>query len=165
MSTATFSMAASERGALPRVLAAGAVVGVLDLAFAVGVYVLFFQVTTATRVLQSIASGLLGSASYTGGARTAILGFLLHFGIALGWATVYFLIYRRSRRLRRSVSTTGGALVAGLAFGAFVWLVMDFVVLTLSAARYVPVTSKYFIIQLIGHAVLVGPAMTLVVRE
>lgn len=165
MSTATLSMAASRRGALPRVLAAGALVGVLDLAFAVGVYVLVFQVTTATRVLQSIASGLLGSASYTGGATTAILGFVLHFGIALGWATAYFLVYRRSPGLRRYVSTNGGAIVAGLALGALVWLVMDFVVLTLSAARYVPVTSKYFIIQLIGHAVLVGPAMTLIVRD
>jgi hypothetical protein len=42
------------------------------------------------RILQSIASGLLGASSYKGGPPTAALGLVLHFFIATSAAAVYF---------------------------------------------------------------------------
>ncbi len=42
------------------------------------------------RILQSIASGLLGASAFQGGPQTAALGALLHFFIALVAAAVYY---------------------------------------------------------------------------
>ena len=55
-------------------------VGVLDLADAL----VFFGLRGARpiRIFQSIAAGLLGRASFSGGVPTALLGVILHFFIA-----------------------------------------------------------------------------------
>ena len=55
-------------------------VGVLDLADAL----IFFGLRGARpiRIFQSIAAGLLGRASFSGGVPTALLGVILHFFIA-----------------------------------------------------------------------------------
>src|SRR3954471_17723499 len=51
------------------------------------------------RVLQSVASGLLGEAAKEGGLATAALGAVLHFLIAFVWATVYWVASRRLKLL------------------------------------------------------------------
>jgi hypothetical protein len=77
--------------------------------------------------MQSIASGLLGSESFTGGAKTAVLGVALHFLIATVATAVF---YFASRTLRFLIEH---AITAGLLYGVAVYLFMNFVVLTLSA--------------------------------
>ena len=77
--------------------------------------------------MQSIASGLLGAASYTGGAKTAVLGVALHFLIATVATAVF---YFASRRLRFLVEHP---IIAGMLYGVAVYLFMNFVVLPLSA--------------------------------
>jgi uncharacterized membrane protein YagU involved in acid resistance len=79
------------------------------------------------RVMQSVASGLLGAASYTGGAKTAVLGVALHFMIATVATAVF---YFASRSLKFMVVRP---VVAGLLYGVAVYVFMNFVVLPLSA--------------------------------
>jgi uncharacterized membrane protein YagU involved in acid resistance len=79
------------------------------------------------RVMQSIASGLLGAESYTGGAKTAVLGVALHFLIATVATAVFYVAARTLRFLLEH------AIVAGLLYGVAVYLFMNFVVLPLSA--------------------------------
>ena len=79
------------------------------------------------RVMQSIASGLLGAASYTGGAKTAVLGVALHFLIAIVATAVFYLAARTLRFPQQH------AIIAGLLYGIAVYLFMNFVVLPLSA--------------------------------
>ena len=50
---------------------------------------------TPTRVLHSIASGVLGPSAFEGGAATAALGLFLHFLIACGMAAAYWLACRQ----------------------------------------------------------------------
>ena len=70
------------------------------------------------RVLQGIAEALLGPASQRGGTPTALLGLLMHFGVALGWTAVFYGLSRRLPILvRRPVPS-------GLIYGAVVYLVM-----------------------------------------
>ena len=77
------------------------------------------------RVLKGIAEPLVGPASAQGGAATAALGLLMHFGVAFYWAAVFAVLARRFQALlRRSVP-------AGLAYGALVWIVMYRVVIPL----------------------------------
>ena len=79
------------------------------------------------RVLQSVASGVLGADSYNGGLGSAALGVPLHFLIALGAAAVYYAASRRLGLLvRRPV-------VCGLLYGVAVQLFMTFFVLRVSA--------------------------------
>lgn len=103
----------------------GLAVGTLDLLFAWA----FWQSRGAglTRILQSIASGLLGKASYTGGTATAWLGAGLHYFIATMFVLAYFLVGLRNPVLRRR------PVAHGLLYGVLLYIVMNFVVLPLSA--------------------------------
>lgn len=103
----------------------GLIVGVLDLTYAI----LAYSPKQPILVPQTIASGILGARSYRGGAQTARLGVALHFAIAFGAATVYYLA---SCKLALLVQH---AVISGLIFGALVYLFMHSIVLPLSAFR------------------------------
>jgi uncharacterized membrane protein YagU involved in acid resistance len=79
------------------------------------------------RLMQSIASGVLGSSSYELGIAAASLGVLLHFLIMFVICAVF---YAASRRLS---ALTKHPVVWGAIYGVAVYLVMNFVVLPLSA--------------------------------
>ena len=164
-STATMSLDAREHGLLVRVLAAGAVVGILDITYAWVVYSFLLGKATVIQVPQSIASGLLGKAAYSGGLATASLGMLLHFTIAYTWTCVYLVLARISLDLRRLLATEHGVLKVGMTFGALMWLVMDLIVLPLSHARPAPIASWPFVTQLVWHAVGLGVPLAFIVRD
>jgi uncharacterized membrane protein YagU involved in acid resistance len=113
------------------------------------------------RIFQSVASGLLGPKAFQGGAQTAALGLLLHFLIAFIWAVIFYVASRRMAFL------TERPVIAGLLFGEFVWLMMNCVVVPLSAIhRWPPRTDPASIITgPIGHTVLVGLPVALAVRR
>ncbi|HVQ28970.1 MAG TPA: hypothetical protein VMV21_05285 [Vicinamibacteria bacterium] len=105
----------------------GLVAGVLDITDAFVAYGVLG--VSPVRIMQSIASGLLGSSAYAGGAPTAALGLFLHFVIAFGAATAYSLA---SLKLRALVLHP---VRYGLAFGVGVYLFMNYLVLPLSAFK------------------------------
>lgn len=107
------------------ILLAGVIAGVLDITAAAVTTIL--RDRPPMRMLQSIASGLLGSNSYNGGVKTAALGLLLHFIIATGWAAVFYAVSRKVGFLVRQ------PIISGLLYGIFVFCVMNLVVLPLSA--------------------------------
>src|SRR5260370_41262635 len=78
--------------AMRAVLWAGFACGVLDITAALVVYGYFGA--KPLRLLQGIASGLLGPRPFNGGLATALLGLLCHFLLPFGPATVYFAPYR-----------------------------------------------------------------------
>jgi hypothetical protein len=75
------------------VLTGGIAVGILDILAAFVVRYGFGRVPPI-RVLQGIASGVLGPSAFSGGVRTAVAGLALHFVIAFGVAAVYFAASR-----------------------------------------------------------------------
>src|ERR1700716_685691 len=107
----------SRPARISRLLAAGALVGVLDGAFAVALYAYVLRLCSGPQVFQSIAGALLGPAAFRGGGRTAALGLVLHFTVAGGWTVVYAVVRTGSARLRELTSSTRGALAVGAAFG------------------------------------------------
>jgi hypothetical protein len=112
-----------------RALLAGTLaVGILDIADAF----IFFWLRSGvrpTRILQSIAAGLLGrEAAVAGGLATAMLGLGLHFFIAFMIVLTYHLVSRQLRALATH------AVVFGVLYGLAVYAVMNFIVLPLSAA-------------------------------
>lgn len=103
----------------------GLIAGVLDITDAL----VFFGMhgVPASRLLQSIASGLLGASSFRGGWRTAMLGLALHFLIAFAAAAIYYIASQSLRILRVH------PIVSGLVYGGAVYLFMNYVVIPLSA--------------------------------
>jgi hypothetical protein len=121
-------------------------VGILDAADAV----VFFGLRGVRpgRIFQSIAAGLLGRASFSGGWRTAALGVLLHFLIAFVIVLTFVLASRQLSWLRRQ------PIVSGLIYGVAVYLVMNLIVLPLSAVGrptfVVPVVINGLLIHMFG---------------
>jgi len=102
------------------------------------------------RIFQSVASGLLGPAAFDGGVPTFLLGILLHVVVATCVFTTYWLVSRRwPLLLRRPVP-------CGLLFGLCAYVVMERVVLPLSAAPHGTPTLPTLLNGVIGHALLVG---------
>jgi uncharacterized membrane protein YagU involved in acid resistance len=82
------------------------------------------------RLLQTVASGLLGKAAYDGGWPVALLGLGLHYAIVIVAAALFYAVARRWAWLREEPIT------AGLAYGVAIYGFMNFVVLPLSAYPY-----------------------------
>jgi hypothetical protein len=111
------------------------------------------------RIFQSVASGLIGRAAFSGGIATYALGLLLHFAIGLCIATVYYLACLRWPVL------LSRAVVCGLIYGMIAYLGMNYVVIPLSAAHSGSFHLTYFVIEIIGHAFLVGLPIALIARK
>ena len=127
---------------------AGFVAGGLELTASAGVFL--FQGVPGERLLQGVASGVLGPVSFRGGKVTAALGVFLHFLIAFAWAALYYAASRRWTVLIENPVTYGAL------YGVAVHLVMNWIVLPLSRVPKREFSVKAFLIQLIIHILFVG---------
>jgi Na+-translocating ferredoxin:NAD+ oxidoreductase RnfD subunit len=163
---ATLPLSQRQSSIARRILLAGAIVALLDIAYAYVYFALILGLVDGfAGVLQSIAAGLLGRAAFEGGMGTAALGAVLHVIIAYAWTCAFFVAVRAWEGLRRAMRTQTGAVIVGLVFGMLVWVVMDLVVMELSRARSLPPTHPRFWINLAQHAVMVGLPIALIVRD
>ncbi|HMF57195.1 MAG TPA: hypothetical protein VK619_12710 [Pyrinomonadaceae bacterium] len=144
--------------AFDTILYGGLVVGILDGLFALIFYGLILGVKPV-RIFQSVASALLGKASYEGGVQTFLLGILLHFVVASCIAAVY---YAASLKLPVLINH---AVVCGLIYGMLAYLGMNYVVIPLSAIGLRPTSLRTFLPAFIGHALLVGLPIGLIARR
>ncbi len=143
-------------GAARAILVGTLAVGVLDAIDAV----VFFGLrgVSPLRCFQAIASGLLGRAAFQGGAPTALLGAALHFFIAFGIVSVYYVASGRLAVLTR------WPILCGLVYGVFVYFFMNHVVLPLSAVARGTFVLPVFLNGVIGHALLVGLPSAILAR-
>jgi hypothetical protein len=139
----------NERTMLARVVRAGLLTGVTDGIFSSVLSVAFYH-STVTRLFQGVASVLLGRAALDGGLRTAAIGLLMHFGVALAWSALFLLLVDRSRWLRGVLRSPYGVLKVATLYGPVVWLVMSLVVIPLLVHRPPSITDRWWV-QLIGH--------------
>lgn len=115
-----------------RLVLAGLIAGTLD----IGAACLINRLGPLV-ILQAIASGLIGKASFAGGVHTALLGLLLQWAMAILIAALYLLATTRLPTLRTHWRLTG--LIAGVT----TFLVMNYVVVPLSAAPFRPLLSLH----------------------
>jgi uncharacterized membrane protein YagU involved in acid resistance len=123
--------------------------------------VVFFglQGLNPVQVLQYIASGLIGQRAFHGGLATAGLGAVLHFGIAAVVAAIYVAASLKLAVLRQQ------PFVLGPLYGAAVYLVMNLIVLPMSAVAHTPITTAALLNGLLGHAFFVGMPIALFARK
>jgi hypothetical protein len=141
------TVAAPRQKILQAILWGGFACGTLDITAAFLVYGQFGA--RPIRILQGIASGLIGSRSFDGGLTTAFFGLLLHFFIAFSAATAFVLV---SRNLRFLVQHP---IVSGALYGVAVYFFMQGVI-RLSAARHGAFSWKMTLIGVIIHIICVG---------
>ena len=142
--------------ALPTIASAGLIAGILDITSAF--LIAGIKGTGSIRMLQGIASGLLGQRSFEGGMATAGLGLAIHFLIAFTAAAVF---YAASRKFS---SLTQHAVVSGLLYGIAVYIFMYWMVVPLAFPNARHSMSKD-VTAVIIHIVLIGLPIALVVRR
>ena len=138
----------------------GLAIGICDFLDASIFFPLYYGISFID-VWHGPASGLIGrEASRAGGLNTALLGIFLHFVVATCIATVYYLASRNiSFLIRRPV-------ISGLVFGVIANVVMQWVVIPLSAIGWRPPAATIDwgsqANSYIGHALLVGLPVALI---
>jgi uncharacterized membrane protein YagU involved in acid resistance len=141
------------------ILHAGFVAGCCDITAALIVYCKIVP-TTPMRLLQGIAAGLLGrQAAYAGGGKTAALGFICHFVIALGAAAVYFALTRMLPFLNRNL------ILSAAIWGTVVYFFMQYVVLPLSRIGMPRFNVRFTIIGLVIHFFCIGLSIAAITRR
>ena len=111
-------------------------------------------------VYQYIASGALGESAFAGGIATALLGVLFHFIISFVVAGVFILSANRISLLRRN------PIVGSLLYGFGVFIVMNMLVIPLSAAPPLPVpTTPQLIVNILDHILVIGLPLGILVQR
>ena len=157
-SRTTTPVAAGRTHPLAYVLAGGLVVGTVDIVFAMTIWDWWADVP-GLHVLQTAASGLLGPASFGGGVRTAALGLVLHFTIALVMAMVFYLAARRRPVLWRR------PMEAGIVYGFLIYGAMYHVLVPLSPAPPGPSAPHWIALNVVVHVLFIGLPIALFVRQ
>jgi hypothetical protein len=137
---------ANDLGPLLTAIAVGGLIaGSLDILVASAIN----EASPAT-ILQAIASGLLGRASYDGGAETAALGLLLQWFMSLAIAAIY------GGAAMQMPALFDKPVRFGALYGVGVFIVMGFIVMPLSAAYPKPQPSVSGFILNLAANVLFG---------
>ena len=112
-----------SRNLFTAILLGGFVAGTVDIGAAA-----LINLISPVVIAHAVASGVLGKASYLGGWQTAAFGVVLQWLMSLIIAAVFVNAASRIEFLRRRWIATG------LAYGAAVFVVMNYVVVPLSNA-------------------------------
>jgi hypothetical protein len=132
LSSAQYS-STTQRAALPAhkfwtVVWIGLVAGTLDITE--NIIFNHFRGVTMKMIFQYIASGLIGMKSFSLGAESVALGVAIHYAIAMTWTVIFYFL---SRKL---IFLTRHAAISGLVYGGVVYIIMNFVVLPLTAVPH-----------------------------
>lgn len=140
------------------ILIGGLVVGALDISEPM-IFWHFRAGTAPSRILQSVAGGLLGRATFNGGWQTAALGLAIHLCVATTVSAVFMLAARRWPLLTRRW------MLSGACYGLGVYVFMYHVVLPLSAAGSPAFAWALFANALFAHIFCVGLPIAFIARR
>ena len=143
-----------------RWLTIGALVaGTLDILYAIG-FSYARSGVAPSRILKSVAAGAFGGAAFEGGAGMAAAGLGFHFLNAFLITAAFFLVASRLPGLRRRPVPIGAL------YGLFVYGVMNYVVIPLSAIgpRPLPPTAIW-VTGVLVHMFLIGVPIALAARQ
>lgn len=143
--------------ALAAALSGGIVAGAIDLTYACTYHGIVSGIAPI-RIMQAIASGYFGRASFDMGYASAAIGFASHFAILIVAAAIFYAASRRLAWMRRH------AYPSGMAYGVAIYAVMNYIVLPLSAAPHFKSSPPQVASDFAVHVLLLGPAIALATR-
>lgn len=127
------------------IIKASLVTGSLDMLFALA-NAWWSAGVTPERVLQFIASGLLGKNAFQGLPAIAFLGLAIHYFIAFCWTVLFFLMYSTFKNIIRN------KFLQAVLYGFFIWLVMNLLILPVTRT---PQQTFYWLDAFKGAAILI----------
>lgn len=157
--TATHPGEARRRAvfAASTIAVAGGVAGAIDLAY--NTVKAVNANTSVLRPWKGVAAALLGKdAVIQGGDAMAVIGLGLHFLITVGAAAIYYLVAKRAGWLVRH------AILSGLVFGTFFFLVLNYLILPLSVIGHpLYVGGETIAIALPSHIIMIGLPISMII--
>ncbi|MGB7025298.1 MAG: hypothetical protein WBD73_16000 [Candidatus Acidiferrales bacterium] len=120
-----------------------------------------FRGVTMKMIFQYIASGLIGMKSFSLGAESVALGVAIHYSIAMMWTVAFYFLSRQLRILTRQ------AAICGIVYGGVVYVIMNFVVLPLTAVPHAPraMTLASRVSGVLALLFCIGLAISLLMRK
>ena len=159
MSTIASTSLTNRNSLLRLSVIGGLIIGILHLIVQVGIVFGLLLKSPYMSSLQFVASGAMGNAAYTGGLATALLGLVLELLMTIMIAGIFVVGVDRIPPLRRYV------IPGSLLYGFGVFIVMNFIILPLSAAPPLPAPPMWLFIEMIlEHILLIGLPLGLLVR-
>ena len=160
MSTIASTSSTTRNSFLRTTMIGGLILGMLHLIIQSWFVFSLLEKNPLISVLQYVASGAMGNAAFAGGPATALLGLVLDFIMTTIMAGVFILSADRILLLRRYL------IPGSLLYGFGVFIVMNFIVLPLSAAPPLPAPSMpLFIEMILEHVLLIGLPLGILVRR
>lgn len=142
------SLGVYKTSTLKTILFTGFAVGTLDITAAMiqaGI-----RGTGPVRLLQYVASGIFGTAAFSGGGLFAFYGLVFHYFIAICWTALFFLLYPKLDLIKYN------RVLTGIIYGIFVGILMNFVVVPLSGVPRGPVSLPSVILAIGILVVAIG---------
>ena len=143
-----------SKNRIAAILKTGLIAGACDICCAMLHYVLRTG-NNPLRILNYVASAVFGAEASEPGVAMPLLGLLFHFTIATIFAAFFFFIFPRLKFLSKNI------IVSGIAYGLFVWLVMNLIVVPLSRIGRFPSNPLQAAISLIIIIVAIGLPITI----
>jgi hypothetical protein len=138
----------------------GLILGMFHLIIQSGFVFTLLEKNPLISVLQYVASGAMGNAAFAGGLATALFGLVLDFFMTTIMASVFILSADRIPLLRRHV------IPGSLLYGFGIFIVMNLIVLPLSAAPPLPAPPMWLFIEIIlEHILLIGLPLGILMRQ
>jgi hypothetical protein len=137
-----------KRSFFTSALTAGLIAGALDITAAC-IHGYLRNRTTPEQILRGIAGGAFGREAAANGSMMIVWGLLFHFLIAISFTFFFFFLAKQVPSLVKY------PIPIAIAYGAFVWLFMRYVVLNyISTIHIKPIVGKEVIINAIIGAVI-----------
>ena len=160
MTTIASTFSTTRNSLLRLSVIGGLISGFLHLVVQQGIVFGLILKTPIISSLQFAASGIMGEAAFAGGLATALFGLVLDFIMITIMAGVFILSVDRIPLLRRHV------IPGSILYGFGVFIVMNLIVLPLSAAPALPAPPLWLLIELVlQHILLIGLPLGILVRR
>ncbi|ANH82289.1 hypothetical protein A8C56_16170 [Niabella ginsenosidivorans] len=127
----------------------GLLAGTLDLSAAF----LYFYIATGKNplfILQYISSAVMGQKALESQWGHYLVGFILHYCVAFAFTILFFKVYPRIRFFQKNL------LLTAILYGAFVWCVMNLLVVPASRIGRFPGSASGIIINMIILMICIG---------
>jgi len=147
-----------KRNSFKTILIATLIAGTLDALAAVINYTINGG-KFPSKIFQYIASGVVGQQAFTGGISMTILGIIFHYSIAFAFTLFFFLIYPRLKILSKN------KILTAVAYGIFVWLVMNLIVIPTSNINAFPSDIKQGLVGAVILIVAIGLPLSFIISK
>ena len=131
------------------ILLTGFIAGSLDLTGAI-ISSTIMSGKFPSKIFHYIASGIFGKEAFSGGNIMILWGVLFHYIIAYAFTFLYFWIYPKIGFLAIN------RVISGILYGAFVWVIMNRIVVPLSNVTRGPFNITQAIVGMVVLMLMIG---------